>query len=201
MKSLKILKKIMTVAAVVAVSVTFLGYASPVLAENSSSKSEVKVAENLNLEGSTADSSTSSGEGGSSESVSKSKSGGSSTTVSVSENSGSSVANSGFDYLGLTEDELSPENLIGVDPDMTVEDIQGRLNTKLGSVAQVFKTVGRWVCMFSMIGCLILCVVSVFSKNNLLFKGLIGAVVSGICYTAITYGEAVMQIMSNFWAS
>jgi len=101
------------------------------------------------------------------------------------------------DLYGLSE-ETDSGNLLNV-PNVTIDDLGDRLAAKGGDFVYLIKIVGRYVCLGAFIICCIMIVIGIIGNHRMLVSAIIGAIISGLAYAAITCGEQIVQLIAA-WA-
>lgn len=111
---------------------------------------------------------------------------------------GSNVATDYYRELFGLSNETDSDNLLDV-PNVTVDDLGERLAAKAGDFVYLIKIVGRYVCLGAFIICCIIIVIGIIGNQRTLAKAIIGAIISGLAYAAITCGEQIVQFIAA-WA-
>lgn len=106
-------------------------------------------------------------------------------------------SSAGSDGYSLPEN-LNPDQVLGL-PDVTVDDLGDRLNEKGADVVFLIQTVARYICIGAFVISCILILVGLIGNRRTLASAILGAVLSGVCYGAITCGEQIVQAVSSWF--
>ena len=101
------------------------------------------------------------------------------------------------DLFGLSS-ETDSDSLLDV-PNVTVDDLGNRLAAKGGDFVYLIKIAGRYVCLGAFVICCIMIVIGIIGNHRMLASAIIGAIISGLAYAAITCGEQIVQLIAA-WA-
>ena len=106
-----------------------------------------------------------------------------------------------LDVPNVTVDDLGERLAAGAQPDCADADGVGPLHiaAKAGDFVYLIKIVGRYVCLGAFIICCIIIVIGIIGNQRTLAKAIIGAIISGLAYAAITCGEQIVQFIAA-WA-
>ena len=97
-------------------------------------------------------------------------------------------------------DDLQPENVLGV-PNVTVDDLGNRLIDKGEDVVWLIKIVTRYICLGAFLLSCVFILVGIIGNRKILVSSILGAVISGVCYGAITCGEQIVAFIAAWAAS
>lgn len=95
--------------------------------------------------------------------------------------------------------ETDSNNILDT-PNVTVDDLGALLAAKGGDFVYLLKIVGRYMCLGMFIICCIMIVIGIIGNHRMLTSAIIGAIVSGLAYAAITCGEQIVQFIAA-WAT
>lgn len=91
--------------------------------------------------------------------------------------------------------ETDSDKLLDI-PNVTVEDLGARLVEKGGDFVYLLKIAGRYVCLGTFVICCIMIVIGIIGNHRMLASAIIGAIISGVIYAAITCGEQIVQFIA-----
>ena len=116
----------------------------------------------------------------------------------ITEDTSDSSTSSSSSYT-LSE-ELQPENVLGLE-DITVDDLADKLTDKGMDIVYILKIVGQYVCLAIFIVSCITALIGIFGNKRLLSASIIGALISGVAYACIMYGETIVVTIATWAAS
>ena len=91
------------------------------------------------------------------------------------------------------------DSVYGDIPNISTEDIVGRLENKGNDVIRLMQTIGRYVCIVAFIICCIMTLVGIIANPKLLWAGVIGLIISGLAYAGIVCGRDIVNWIAS-WA-
>ena len=84
-------------------------------------------------------------------------------------------------------------------PNVTTDDIVGRLETKGNDVVTFLKTIGKYVCIGAFVICCILTIIGIIGNHRLLWAGVLGMIISGLAYAGIVCSQEIVNWIAT-WA-
>lgn len=126
-------------------------------------------------------------------------------TGETSSSSSSSTSSTGFggEYFTGTsglENVPDPGQVIGAQ-NVSVDDLGNKLTEKGADIIYLLKIVGQYVCVGAFIISCITFFAGLFGNKKMMFSSVIGALISGVCYAAITFGEDIVILIASWAAS
>ena len=95
------------------------------------------------------------------------------------------------DLVGGIQDEFAPN--------VTTQDIIGKLETKGNDIVAILQTVGKYVCIAAFIICCGLTLIGIIGNKRILTGAIIGLFLSGIAYAGIVCGREIVNWIAA-WA-
>lgn len=122
-----------------------------------------------------------------------------SASTSVTKDSSSNSSSSSSSSGGILANQDIGRDILGVEP-VSVDDLGSHLESKGSDIVALMKIIGQNVCYVSFIMCCIAIFFGIFGNKQLVSKAVFGAIISGISYAAIVYGEVLVVSIAS-WAS
>lgn len=95
------------------------------------------------------------------------------------------------ELVGGIQDEFAPN--------VTTQDIIGKLETKGNDIVAILQTVGKYVCIAAFIICCVLTLVGLIGNKRILTGAIIGLLLSGVAYAGIVCGREIVNWIAA-WA-
>lgn len=86
-------------------------------------------------------------------------------------------------------------------PNVTTDELVGRIEQKSNDVVTILQTVGKYVCFASFIICCMLILIGIIGNRRLVAGGAIGLILSGIAYAGIVCGREIVTWIAAWAAS
>lgn len=86
-------------------------------------------------------------------------------------------------------------------PNVSTDDIVGKLEEKGNDIVTVLQTVGKYVCIASFVLCCFLAVLGLIGNKKMLVGALIGLCLSGLAYAGIICGPEIVRWIAAWAAS
>ena len=107
---------------------------------------------------------------------------------------------------GLSDGSLDIEDTVervtqDLAPNITTDDIIGRLEDKGNGLVKILQTVGKMVYICSFIVCCGLLVIGVIGNRRMVAGSIIGAILSGVSYAGIVCGKEIVNWIAMWAAS
>lgn len=90
---------------------------------------------------------------------------------------------------------------IGADQKVDINQLGNKLQAKGYQIVDIFASIGRVLCIGVFVACCIAILFAVFSKGPVLGRFIIGALISGLCFIALTYPAQIMAFFRDFMLS
>lgn len=116
------------------------------------------------------------------------------------DNVGSGIAVDTSEHSGSMYVASDPRDLLDLE-DVSIGDVQEKLESKGDDVISILQLVGRYVCIGAFILGILFTIAGCFGNHKVLFGGLLTVILAGICYAAITCGPEIVHFIASWAAS